>query len=85
MFLEKRISEVSELPSGCPADLVFHPSLQQAINYVQHTDFPMSVPCLTFCTVSPSSAITDKLLSSAHIILLARFSLQFRLFATQSL
>lgn len=33
---------------------------QQAINYVHHTDFPLSVPHLTFCTISPSSAITDK-------------------------
>lgn len=27
MYLEKRISEVSQSPSGCPADLVFHPNL----------------------------------------------------------
>lgn len=34
--------------------------LQQSTNYMHDIDFPLRVPHLTFCTVSPSSAITDK-------------------------
>lgn len=60
MFFTKRISKVSELPSGCPADLVFRSSLPASNKLCTSHRLSSECPISHICTAYPSSAITNK-------------------------